>query len=117
MQVFTKGAGFPRLIGGPGNRVVPIPWGLINEVSLTVKGQTSYHARLVAGRSVYRGRMGQARYLEHGSIDTATTRLNGTSRTKNLIIEFQGGFEVLDELQNDVRTCLTHAVGNAFDNR
>jgi hypothetical protein len=52
-----------------------------------------------------------------GSIDTATTRLNGTSRTKNLIIEFQGGFEVLDELQNDVRTCLTHAVGNAFDNR
>src|SRR5215510_11027766 len=65
----------------------PIPRGLIDEVSLTVKGQTAYNARSVAGRSVYRGRMGQARYLELDPSTQLPLASNGTSRAKNLIIE------------------------------
>src|SRR5262249_3238011 len=66
----------------------PIPRGLIDEVSLTVKGQTAYNARSVAGRSVYRGRMGQARYLELDPSTQLPLASNGTSRAKNLIIEY-----------------------------
>jgi hypothetical protein len=62
---------------------------MANDFSLTRGRITSYNGTTVAGRSVYRRRMGQTRYPElDRSTQLPTIQGSKTSRTKNLIIEY-----------------------------
>src|SRR5262245_57675492 len=63
-KALIKGKGLPISIEVPGIEWAKIPWGLIDTFCLTNDTGASYNGMKVAGRTVYRRRMGQSRYLE-----------------------------------------------------